>query len=106
VSVQDITDVDFAKLIGESDIPVVVDFWASWCGPCRKVSPVVSELAEEWAGRAKVVKVNIDDAPETTMAEKVMGIPLIAVYKNGERVVELTGTAPKATIKTVVESQL
>lgn len=106
MSLREVTDEDFDKLVGESSLPVVVDFWADWCGPCRKVSPALEELAQEWDGRAVVVKVNVDDAVQTAIKEKVMGLPTIAVFKNGQRVIDLTGAVGKDTIKKVVESQL
>lgn len=103
--VENLTDANFDDVIVQTDVPVVVDFWASWCGPCSKVSPLIEELAQEWEGKAKVVKLNVDDAPLTGVRQKVMGLPTIAVFKNGVRVIELTGQVNKATIKTVVESQ-
>lgn len=103
--VENLTDENFDDVIIQTDVPVVVDFWADWCGPCRKVSPLIEQLAEEWQDKAKVVKLNIDDAPLTGVRQKVMGLPTIAVFKDGERVIELTGQVNKDTIKAVVESQ-
>lgn len=104
-AVENLTDENFDDVILQTDVPVVVDFWADWCGPCRKVSPLIEQLAEEWQDKAKVVKLNIDDAPLTGVRQKVMGLPTIAVFKDGKRVIELTGQVNKDTIKTVVESQ-
>lgn len=105
MSVENLTDENFRDVVVQSHVPVVVDFWASWCGPCHKVSPLIEELAQEWEGIAVVAKVNVDEATLTASREKVMGLPTIAVYKDGQRVIELTGQVTKATIKTVVESQ-
>lgn len=106
MSLRELTDENFDKFIGESELPVVVDFWADWCGPCRKVAPVLEQLAEEMSGQVEFVKVNVDEAVETGLVQKIMGLPTIAVFKGSKRVIELTGAASKDTIKKVIESQL
>jgi len=106
MSLRELTDEDFEKVVSESRVPVVVDFWADWCGPCRKISPVVEELAGEWGDEVLVVKVNVDEAVQTGLTQKIMSLPTIAVFKQGVRVIELTGAASKSSIKNVVESQL
>ena len=106
MSLRELTDEDFDTVIGESNLPVVVDFWADWCGPCRKISPVVEELAAEWNGQVLVVKVNVDDATKVGLEQKVLGLPTIALYKQGKRVTELTGAKSKSTIKEVIESNM
>jgi thioredoxin 1 len=105
VSVLEVTDENFEEVVLASELPVVVDFWADWCGPCKKISPLVEELAEEWVGKAVVVKVNVDEAAQTGLSQKIMSLPTVAVFKNGHRVIELTGAVNKATLKTVMESQ-
>lgn len=106
MSLRELTDSDFEQVIAESELPVVVDFWAEWCGPCRKVSPVLEQLAEELTGKVEVVKVNVDEAVDTGLKQKILGLPTIAVFKGGKRVIELTGASPKDTIRKVIESQL
>lgn len=106
MSLRELTDENFAKVIEESEIPVVVDFWASWCGPCKKISPVMEQLAEELTGKVEIVKVNVDEAINTGLKEKILGLPTVAVFKNGKRVIEFTGVAPKDAIRKIIESQL
>ena len=93
-----ITTANFEEEVLKSDIPVLVDFWDTWCGPCRMVAPVVAEIAEEYAGKVKVGKVNVDD--EMALAAKfgITGIPTLLVFKNGEVVNQQIGYAPKDAI--------
>ena len=85
----------FETEVLKSSLPVLVDFWAEWCGPCKMLSPVVDELAQELAGKLKVVKVNVDDAQELAMQYSVMSIPSLLVFKNGEVVDQMVGAMPK-----------
>lgn len=93
-----ITKENFQSEVMESPIPVLIDFWAEWCGPCRMLAPTVAELAEEYAGRVKVCKVNVDEQPELAGQFGVMSIPTLVVMKNGKVTNQAVGVRPKAQI--------
>ena len=93
-----ITKENFQSEVLNSDIPVMIDFWATWCGPCMMLSPTVAEIAEEYAGKIKVGKVNVDDEPELAMRYGVMSIPMLVLFKNGEAVKSSVGFVPKSMI--------
>ena len=96
------TDTNFDQEVLKSDIPVLVDFWAPWCGPCRMVSPLVDELAEELIGKLKVVKVNTDENQEIAIKYGIRSIPTLGIFKNGEIVDGVIGAVPKQAIKAKV----
>lgn len=98
-----ITKKNFESEVINSDIPVLLDFWASWCGPCRMLSPVISELAEDLAGKVKVGKVNVDEEPELAGAFQVSSIPMLAVMKDGKLVKTSVGYKPKAQIEALLK---
>lgn len=85
---------------------VMVDFWAAWCGPCRAVAPTVEELAKEYAGRVKFVKLNTDSDPEVASRYKIMGIPTLMFFKNGRKIDQIVGVVPKQQLKTMIDSLL
>ncbi len=93
-----VTKDNFQAEVMESSIPVLIDFWASWCAPCRMLSPVVDEIAQENAGKVKVCKVNVDDEPELASQFRVMSIPMLVVIKNGAIAGTSVGVRPKADI--------
>ncbi|MDD2214270.1 MAG: thioredoxin [Oscillospiraceae bacterium] len=98
-----VTKDNFKDEVVNAAEPVLLDFWASWCGPCRMVSPLVDELAEELTGKVKVGKVNVDEQPELAAQFGVMSIPTLAVLKNGEVVRKAIGAKPKAAIKDMLD---
>ncbi|KQI70102.1 thioredoxin [Loktanella sp. DSM 29012] len=101
-----VTDATFDAEVKQSDIPVVVDFWAEWCGPCKQIGPALEELSAEMEGRVKIVKVNVDENPNSPAAMGVRGIPALFVFKNGEVVSNKAGAAPKAAIQSWIEDSI
>ena len=93
-----ITKENFEQEVLKSDVPVLVDFWAVWCGPCQMVGPILSEIAEENEGKLKVGKVNVDEQPDLARQFGIMSIPTMMVFKNGEKVNQLVGAVPKEQI--------
>jgi thioredoxin 1 len=96
--VQTATDANFETECLQSQIPVLVDFWAEWCGPCRALAPLVDQIAEENQGKLKVVKMNVDENPETPAKYGIRGIPTLILLKNGELVDQLVGSVPKTKL--------
>ena len=101
-----VTKDNFEDEVLKSEIPVLLDFWASWCGPCKMLSPIVSELAEEYDGKIKVGKVNVDDENELALDFKISSIPLVVLIKNGEVVASSVGYRPKADIVEIIEENI
>ena len=101
--VTDINDESFDQEVIQSDIPVLVDFWAPWCGPCKSIAPVVEELAGEFEGRLKVVKVNVDDNKEAAMKYNVKGIPNLIIFKGGESQEQIVGAVAKQELAAAIE---
>jgi thioredoxin 2 len=99
-------DDTFAEVAEQSTVPVVVDLWAPWCGPCRMVSPALDRVARELAGRVKLVKVNIDEAPKLSERFSVQAVPTLMILKGGQVVARQAGAAPAATLRAWVEGAL
>ena len=106
MATQAVTDATFDAEVKQSDIPVVVDFWAEWCGPCKQIGPALEELSNEMEGRVKIVKVNVDENQNTPAQMGVRGIPALFLFKDGEVVSNKTGAAPKAAIQNWIESSI
>ena len=100
------TDANFESDVLKSDIPVLVDFWAEWCGPCRAVAPKLDEIATEYAGKVKIVKINIDDNQESAARFNVRSIPIMILFKGGQSVGQLLGNLPKDSIVDLVKKGL
>ena len=101
-----VTDNDFEQEVLESETPVLVDFWAEWCAPCKMVAPVIDDLAEEYEGKIKFTKVDVDVNPETAMKYGIRSIPTLLVFKGGSPVDQVVGAVPKAVIKKSLDSTL
>ena len=101
-----VTDATFDAEVVNSDIPVVVDFWAPWCGPCKQIGPSLEELSEEMGGRVKIVKVDVDTNPNSAASMGVRGIPALFIFKDGEIVSNRAGAAPKAALQSWIEESI
>ncbi len=97
-SLMHVTDAEFSKTVLESKVPVLVDFWAAWCGPCRMIAPFVEEIARDYAGKAVVAKMDTDANPQTPMSFGIMGIPTLIIFKDGREADRIVGAVPKAMI--------
>ncbi|MGF1670212.1 MAG: thioredoxin [Balneolaceae bacterium] len=100
------TDSNFASEVEKSDKPVLVDFWAEWCGPCKMISPIVEELASEYNDKVKVGKVNVDNNPEVSVKYGIRSIPSLLIFKEGKVADQIVGAVPKNHIKKHLEAQL
>ena len=101
-----ITDEDFDQEVIQSTIPVLVDFWAAWCGPCKMIAPVLEELAKEYSGRIKIVKMNVDENMETPNNFSVRSIPTLILYKDGSERDRMVGVVPKSTLEEMIKKAL
>lgn len=101
-----VTSATFEAEVLKSNIPVLVDFWAPWCGPCQRLGPIIDEIIEEYAGKLKVVKLNIDDNGDVATKYGIMSIPTIMIFKNGEIANKQVGLLPKPAIKQLIDSSL
>ena len=101
-----VTDATFDAEVKNSDIPVVVDFWAEWCGPCKQIGPALEELSKEYEGKIKVAKVDVDSNPNSAAAMGVRGIPALFIFKDGQVVSNRAGAAPKAALQSWIEDSI
>ena len=103
---KEVTDQDFEQQVLKSDVPVLVDFWAAWCQPCRQLAPIVESVAERYQGKAKVVKLNVDDSNQTAMRYGVRGIPTLILFKDGNESDRVVGTTSKENISKMIDRAL
>lgn len=97
-----VTTAEFEKEVLQSEVPVLVDFWAPWCPPCRAIAPTLDAIAEEYQGKAKIVKVDVDDEPEVASRYGISSIPALLLFKGGEQVGQLVGAHPKTVIARLI----
>jgi len=105
-NVVEVTDADFDAQVIKSEEPCLVDFWAPWCGPCKAIGPVVSQLADEYAGKVKVAKMNVDESPATPGRFNIRAIPTLIMFKGGEVVAQETGAIGKGQIVAMIDKGL
>jgi thioredoxin 1 len=101
-----VTDATFASEVLASDLPVLVDFWAEWCGPCHRIAPVLEELANEYEGRIRIVKLDADSNPETIRKYSILSMPTLTVFEHGAVVSQVIGAQPKAKLRALIDSAL
>ncbi|MDC1445021.1 thioredoxin [Amylibacter sp.] len=101
-----VTDDTFTAEVTNSNIPVVVDFWAEWCGPCKQIGPALEELSDEYEGKVKIVKINVDENPNSPAQMGVRGIPALFLFKDGQAIANKTGAAPKAALADWITSSI
>lgn len=105
-SAKAVSDSEFTSQVLESNVPVLVDFWASWCGPCQIMGPVVDEIAGQYEGRVKILKLNVDENPLTPAKYEIRGIPTLIVFNKGEIVDRLIGAQPKSAVENLLKKVL
>ena len=100
-----VNDANFDAVVLQSQLPVLVDFWAPWCGPCRAIGPIIEELADEYEGKISVVKMNVDESQVTPGKYGIRAIPTLILFKNGELVEQVTGAVSKSSIATMIDQK-
>ncbi|SFL04279.1 thioredoxin [Shimia haliotis] len=101
-----VTDATFEQEVTNSDVPVVVDFWAEWCGPCKQIGPALEELSSDYDGKVKIVKVDVDSNPGTAAALGVRGIPALFIFRDGQVISNRAGAAPKAALQSWIDESV
>ena len=104
--VREVTDQSFAEDVLDASRPVLVDFWAPWCGPCRIVSPAIEQLSDAYAGKLEFCKLNVDEEPETAQSYGIMSIPTLMLFENGQEVDAIVGAVPESSIKAMIDTVL
>jgi len=104
--IEEVNDGNFEQLVLQSNRPVLVDFWAQWCGPCRMLAPIVESLAEQYAGAAQVVKLNVDDNPSAVQRYRIQAIPTLVLFQNGEEKDRMIGVTTKEAIARTIDAHL
>ena len=104
--IEEVNDGNFEQLVLESNRPVLVDFWAQWCGPCRMLAPIVESLAKQYAGAAQVVKLNVDDNPSAVQRYRIQAIPTLVLFQNGEEKDRMIGVTTKESIARTIDAHL
>ena len=104
--IQTLTDANFEQTVNQSSTPILVDFWAEWCGPCRRLAPTVDELATDYHGRVVVAKMNVDENPATPMRFSIRGIPTLLLFKGGQIVEQIVGLADKDSLKRLIDKHV